>query len=114
MRISDWSSDVCSSDLGVCVVVRGRKRGPRFKDGEHLGYSRDEGLDPAKCYGRECAVQTKDGRQLVKIVEPGNRPGAATLVSVNAATPITQNVANEWVAPVTGVTLRQRPRACFH
>jgi hypothetical protein len=53
-------------------------------------------------------VQTKDGRQLVKIVEPGNRPGEVTLVSVNAATPIEQNVAIEWVAPVTWVKLRPR------
>ncbi len=93
---------------GVCVVVRGSSMSPRFRDGEHLGYSRDEGLDLAKCYGRECVVQTKDGRQLVKIVEPGNAPGQVTLVSVNAATPIEQNVAVEWVAPVTWVKLRPR------
>lgn len=93
---------------GVCVVVRGSSMAPRFKDGEHLGYSRDEGLDLTKCYGRECVVQTKDGRQLVKIVEPGNRAGEVTLVSVNAATPIEQNVAVEWVAPVTWVKLRPR------
>ena len=93
---------------GVCVVVRGNSMAPRFKDGEHLGYSREEGLDPAKCYGRECVVQTKDGRQLVKIVEPGHQAGEVTLVSVNAATPIEQNVAVEWVAPVTWVRLRPR------
>ena len=81
---------------------------PRFRDGEHLGYSRDEGLDLSKCYGRECVVQTKDGRQLVKIVEPGNVAGEVTLVSVNAATPIEQNVPVEWVAPVTWVKLRPR------
>lgn len=94
---------------GVCLVVRGNAMAPRFKDGEHLGYAREEGLVPAKCYGRECVVQTKDGRQLVKIVEPGNRPGEVTLVSVNAARPIEQNVAIEWVAPVTWVKLRPRP-----
>jgi len=93
---------------GVCVVVRGHSMAPRFKDGEHLGYSRDDGLDLTKCYGRECVVQTKDGRQLVKIVEPGNKSGEVTLVSVNAATPIEQNVAVEWVAPVTWVKLRAR------
>ena len=91
---------------GVCVVVRGNSMAPRFRDGEHLGYSRDEGLDLAKCYGRECVVQTKDGRQLVKIVEPGNAPGQVTLVSVNSATPIEQNVPVDWVAPVTWVKLR--------
>lgn len=93
----------------VCVVVRGNSMAPRFKDGEHLGYSREEGLDSANCYGRECVVQTKDGRQLVKIVEPGSRIGEVTLVSVNSSTPIEQNVAVEWVAPVTWVKLRSRP-----
>jgi phage repressor protein C with HTH and peptisase S24 domain len=93
---------------GVCVVVRGNSMSPRFRDGEHLGYSREEGLDLAKCYGRECVVQTKDGRQLVKIVEPGNAVDEVTLVSVNSATPIEQNVAVEWVAPVTWVKLRFR------
>lgn len=93
---------------GVCVVVRGNSMSPRFRDGEHLGYSREEGLDLAKCYGRECVVQTKDGRQLVKIVEPGNAPGDVTLVSVNSSTPIEQNVPVEWVGPVTWVKLRPR------
>lgn len=93
---------------GVCVVVRGNSMAPRFKDGEHLGYSRDEGLDPANCYGRECVVQTKDGRQLVKIVEPGSVAGEVTLISVNATTPIEHNVPIEWVAPVSWVKLRPR------
>lgn len=93
---------------GVCVVVRGHSMAPRFKDGEHLGYSREEGLDPANCYGRECVVQTKDGRQLVKIVEPGNVAGEVTLISVNATTPIEHNVPVEWVAPVSWVKLRSR------
>ncbi len=93
---------------GVCVVVRGQSMAPRFKDGEHLGYSRDEGLDPANCYGRECVVQTKDGRQLVKIVEPGSNSGEVTLISVNASTPIEHNVPVEWIAPVTWVKLRPR------
>lgn len=93
---------------GVCVVVRGNSMSPRFRDGEHLGYSREDGLDLAKCFGRECVVQTKDGRQLVKIVEPGNVAGEVTLVSVNSATPIEQNVPVEWVAPVTWVKLRPR------
>src|SRR3546814_3725982 len=30
MRISDWSSDVCSSDLPVAVVVAGVQTQPRF------------------------------------------------------------------------------------
>src|SRR3546814_10614825 len=34
MRISDWSSDVCSSDLGACAEQR--RRGGVARIGEHL------------------------------------------------------------------------------
>ena len=88
------------------VVVRGNSMAPRFKDGEYLGYSRDEGLDPTRCYGRECVVETRDGRKLVKILERGSRPGVFTLVSVNSSVPIEQDVELDWIAPVVWHRLR--------
>src|SRR3546814_15332633 len=37
MRISDWSSDVCSSDLAEALVPGGgRQRGPTAQDGQLL------------------------------------------------------------------------------
>src|SRR3546814_13196257 len=46
MRISDWSSDVCSSDLLVAEVIRrwlndnGRWNSPKFLGGESYGTTR--------------------------------------------------------------------------
>jgi phage repressor protein C with HTH and peptisase S24 domain len=82
------------------VVVRGDSMAPRFKDGEYLGYSRARGLDPERCHGLECVVQTRDGRKLVKIVERGRKKGTFNLISVNASIPPERDVMLEWVAPV--------------
>jgi phage repressor protein C with HTH and peptisase S24 domain len=91
---------------GIAVVVRGNSMAPRFKDGELLGYSRERGLNPERCYGAECVVQTLDGRKLVKLLERGSRPGVFTLVSVNSSIPIEHDVELEWVAPVVWHKLR--------
>src|SRR3546814_3449588 len=41
MRISDWSSDVCSSDLGVNILYRNKGDG-RFEDvAQVLGFAED-------------------------------------------------------------------------
>lgn len=90
-----------------CVVVRGNSMAPRFRDGEYLGYSREEGLDLVNCYGRECLVHTSDGRKLVKIVERGAREHTVTLISVNAAYPIETDVPFKWIAPITWAKLRK-------
>ncbi|HEX9835765.1 MAG TPA: S24 family peptidase [Alphaproteobacteria bacterium] len=94
------------SDGSFAVAVRGNSMAPRFKDGEYLGYSRERGLNPERCFGTECVVQTADGRKLVKILERGSRPGVFTLVSVNAAVPIEHDVVLDWIAPVVWHRLR--------
>src|SRR3546814_3704040 len=48
MRISDWSSDVCSSDLGGRVF----RRGYRELDAADLGLVQDVGRDDFQCSGR--------------------------------------------------------------
>lgn len=85
---------------GFAVVVRGNSMAPRFKDGEYLGYSRSRGLDPDRCVGVECVVQTRDGRKLVKVLERGRKRGTFNLVSVNDSVPTERDVELEWVAPV--------------
>ena len=85
---------------GFVVLVRGDSMAPRFKDGEYLGYSRSKGVDPERCIGAECVVQTRDGRKLVKILARSGRRGKFNLISVNAAVPEEREVELEWVAPV--------------
>lgn len=94
----------------VSVVVRGDSMTPRFRDGEHLGYSRELGFNLQNCYGRECVVDLVDGRRLVKIIERSNNDGCVSLVSVNGATPTEYDMPVNWVAPVTWVVLRPRTR----
>src|SRR3546814_17768026 len=36
MRISDWSSDVCSSDLFIAQIIDGRDRGDRLGQRRHF------------------------------------------------------------------------------
>src|SRR3546814_18105366 len=50
MRISDWSSDVCSSDLGKgCCVCEGPRAGSALKDRATIGAPRcDRGFGAAE------------------------------------------------------------------
>src|SRR3546814_18731831 len=98
MRISDWSSDVCSSDLRLDVGGEPRSLVPRFCSNEigagvdrHLWQSEAEmhrltrgGLDdigqPDRA-DRDMHLQT--------LPTPSGRPGAnRTVVATNAAEPI--------------------------
>src|SRR3546814_2143262 len=58
MRISDWSSDVCSSDLVllimVIVVASGCKKD--FLDRKPLGQLTEEDLDPGSLEGQVFAI----------------------------------------------------------
>src|SRR3546814_7371180 len=53
MRISDWSSDVCSSDLGF-VSGRNHQCDRRTRGGTH---GRTRGRQPRKCCPRQGAAQ---------------------------------------------------------
>src|SRR3546814_2493765 len=50
MRISDWSSDVCSSDLGARVSPRRARTPPRTRPGGRRGNRRSE----ERRVGKEC------------------------------------------------------------
>src|SRR3546814_16932947 len=45
MRISDWSSDVCSSDLGACCLARFRPRGAARRAGRCGGARQGRGRE---------------------------------------------------------------------
>src|SRR3546814_16829417 len=48
MRISDWSSDVCSSDLQPCALLSRRQRGGRCRGGQHQGDRLPRAGEPAR------------------------------------------------------------------
>src|SRR3546814_16162134 len=106
MRIRDWSSDVCSSDLGTHVVVVGgaglvHVEGRRVVGAGQVG----EGLVEAVGLDRPAAV--------------GERAGAGDHVDVGRAGPLAEGPAlrrpgavPDVVAPVVGEAQRvARPRA---
>lgn len=83
-------------DLNV-VIVRGESMYPRYFDGERI-YYRPEHRSPDELLGKECVVQLRDGRILVKRLRKGSRKNVYTLESYNA--PSMEDVQIEWATPV--------------
>ena len=67
----------------VALQVRGDSQYPRFLDGEIVLVERDTTL-PDDLVGEYAAVDTDDGRRLIKIVRRGSRPTLFNLESHNA------------------------------
>ena len=91
---------------GFAVRARGDSMAPRFFDGDYIFYLRELGEDPTSCLYRDCVVRLRDGRTMVKRLEPGGRDGTFTLRSYNLAVKIMPDVEIEWVAPVVWVKPR--------
>lgn len=94
----------------VAVVVRGDSGYPMIRDGWVLIYW-EKFDDPSLVLGENCFVRTKDGRTLVKMIEPGTEPGRWTLNSMNASTAPIRNVEIEWAAPIAHIISRRARRA---
>lgn len=88
---------------GFAVEIRGNSMAPRFFDGDKVFYSRAKGLDPRAFLNKDCVVRLRDGRTLLKRVEPGSRRGVFSLRSYNPAMPTIPDAPVEWVAPVVWV-----------
>src|SRR3546814_14612967 len=58
MRISDWSSDVCSSDLPVQWKYRGRSH----RSPPHMIHPNQNGLHPSFCYTIFAANSSREFR----------------------------------------------------
>src|SRR3546814_18486115 len=82
MRISDWSSDVCSSDLAEVTGQDGCEVGIAFRcehreavSGEPEQQPRDPLLKPQPHRGGECAVEDRDpARRAAEQDRLGERP----------------------------------------
>src|SRR3546814_13356721 len=84
MRISDWSSDVCSSDLHRTIGKtdhgegRGVRVGPdRRKNRETRRLARRHARPPARADPRRRTGGDRNG-QVAQAVEPARRPGVGT------------------------------------
>src|SRR3546814_7939631 len=67
MRISDWSSDVCSSDLVIAEVIEARRRAPGNDFISSLITARDEGskLSDEELYGQTRSEERRVGKECV-------------------------------------------------
>src|SRR3546814_2022275 len=71
MRISDWSSDVCSSDL-----ARIQPQPRRLAHDVGLGHVEQRGLN-----GKAVSLQPRLGRQVRHLLERGGKGGTAIRIS---------------------------------
>lgn len=67
----------------IALQVRGESQYPRFLDGEIVLVDKEPTI-PDLLIGEYAAVETADGRMLIKIIQRGSRPTLFTLESHNA------------------------------
>src|SRR3546814_5255057 len=82
MRISDWSSDVCSSDLavrGARIAVRQRRTRRALLVGRRAGAAR---ADRAGAWRRRCARRGRDDAELSALGFRSRDPRRAVDVAV--------------------------------
>lgn len=91
---------------GFALGVRGNSMVPRFFEGEYVFYRRALGNDPRTFLHRDCVVRLRDGRTVLKRVEPGTKRGFYTLRSYNPAVATVPDAKIEWIAPVVWVKPR--------
>lgn len=88
----------------IVIAVRGDANAPAYRDGDVLFCSRQRGNLHNLIVRRDCLLRTRDGRDFLKHVVAGKRPGTFTLRSINnpVAEPI-EDVVLQWAAPIEWV-----------
>lgn len=72
-----------AEDVVAAAIVRGDSQIPVLNPGDIVFWGDGAGL-PSEHIGCECVIQLDDGRNLVKTLLPGSRPGLYTLSSYNS------------------------------
>jgi SOS-response transcriptional repressor LexA len=110
--IDDGGHDAVEFDLGqhdtIGVEVRGDSMVPVYRSGDTLICHRQYGPHADNLIGLDCVVRTADGRNFVKILRRGTRPGRFNLRSYNSAVDDIEDVALAWVAPVAWIKRGKR------
>jgi len=87
----------------IALEVRGSSMSPVYRDGDTLICQRIYGPYLDNLIGRDCVVQTADGRHFVKILKRGTKPRRITLKSYDPLVDDIEDVAIAWAAPVIWV-----------
>src|SRR3546814_13785658 len=107
MRISDWSSDVCSSDLGAAAASADSETRTGTRNGAAVMTGSGAALP-----GREVAGQVDAIRAASSDFTGAGAVGAAVLAALRSTTPmsVTSPVDAGPPAPTDAYTLRKHPR----
>lgn len=87
----------------IAVEVRGDSMSPVYRNGDTLICQRLFGPFVDNLIGRDCVIQTADGRNYVKILKRGSKPNRVTLKSYDPLVDDIEDVAISWAAPVLWV-----------
>lgn len=87
----------------IAVEVRGDSMSPVYRNGDTLICHRVFGPYVDNLIGRDCVVQTADGRHYVKILKRSSKPNRVTLKSYDPLVDDIEDVAISWAAPVLWV-----------
>jgi phage repressor protein C with HTH and peptisase S24 domain len=108
----DDGTDTVEFELGphdsIAIEVRGDSMVPVYRSGDTLICHRQFGPHADNLIGLDCVVRTADGRNFVKILRRGTRPGRFNLRSYNSAVDDIEDVALAWVAPVAWIKRGRR------
>lgn len=109
VELPEGAGDLTSLRIGggetTAMEVRGDSMLPAYRSGDIIfagPFTRSMDV----VLGEECLVVLEDGRQLLKIVEKGSRPGTVTLLSWNSEA--IRDVEMHSAAPVVGVKRHRR------
>lgn len=87
----------------IAVEVRGDSMSPVYRNGDTLICQRMFGPYVDNLIGKDCVVQTADGRNYVKILKRGSKANRVTLKSYDRLVDDIEDVAISWAAPVLWV-----------
>src|SRR3546814_11517759 len=88
MRISDWSSDVCSSDLGAIVVCALKPESERYRIPKELRKKKE--VAGSQGWGSRVETMESVNRQLL--------PNSCSAIGSNGQTGCTQAMLRKWFA----------------
>lgn len=95
-----------SGGEAVAVEVRGDSMLNYYKNGDILIGIKKLGRSLTELIGRDCIIETSDGKRLLKFVQKGSMKDRFNLRSHNIEHPDIQNAELKWAAPVEWIKRR--------
>ena len=97
-----------AADDTIAIEVKGDSMAPVYRNGDLLFCNRRFGPHADNLIGLDCVIKTADGRNFLKILKRGSRPGRFALKSYNVVVEDIEDVALAWAAPVAWIKRVQR------